>query len=123
MAVGPVLLLVNDLFFEAKLGEVLRALGVAAAVAKSEDSLRARLSEAPPPLAFVDLGAKGFDGTRAIAAIRAAAGPGARIVAFLSHLHPEEAPRARAAGADEVLAKSALVQALPDIVRACAAAP
>ena len=118
MAENPVLLVVNDLFFEAKIGEVLRALGVPAAVAKSEDSLAKRLAEARPALAFVDLGAKGVDGKRAIEALRRTAPAGAlRIVAFLSHLHPEDAPAARALGADEVLAKSALVQALPDIVK------
>jgi CheY-like chemotaxis protein len=115
---ATVLLVVNDLFFEAKIGEVLRSLGAPAAVAKSEDALARRLAEERPVLAFVDVGAKGVDGRRAIEAIRRAAPAGeARIVAFISHVRPEDGDLARSLGADEVYAKSALVRALPDLVR------
>jgi CheY-like chemotaxis protein len=118
-----VLLVVDDLFFEAKIGEVLRTLGVPAAVAKSEDALGRLLAEGETPLAFVDVGARRLSGRRAIEEIRRAAPPtGTRIVAFVSHVRPEQAQAARALGADDVLARSALVAALPDLVRRYAGA-
>lgn len=45
------------------------------------------------------------------------------IVAFFSHVHPEQAEKARAAGCDRVLARSAFVMALPDLIAASAAHP
>jgi CheY-like chemotaxis protein len=38
------------------------------------------------------------------------------VVAFFSHVHPEQAEKARAAGCDRVLARSAFVKALPDLI-------
>jgi DNA-binding NarL/FixJ family response regulator len=118
VATAPrVLLVVQDLFFEAKIGEVLRTLGRPFAVAKSEGALGARLAEGRCALAFVDYEAKAIPGATAIERIRAAAGPaGTRIVAFISHVRPEERGLARALGADEVHAKSALVRLLPELV-------
>lgn len=109
-----VLVVVNDLFFEAKIGEVLRALGAPFSVAKSEEALAKRLAEAEARLAFVDMGGRGFDGARAIEAARAA---GARVVAFISHVDVEAGKKARALGAEEVLAKSELARRLSDLVR------
>ena len=113
-----VLLVVNDLFFEAKIGEVLRSLGVPSGTAKSEEGLGKRLAEFRPALAFVDLGAKGIDPGRAIAALRGAPGlEGLPIVAFMSHVRPEDGALARTLGASEVYPKSELARRLPDIVK------
>jgi CheY-like chemotaxis protein len=106
---------VNDLFFEAKIGEVLRTLGIPIAFAKSEDGLAKRLAEARPALAIVDVGARGID---ALAAIRRLRAEGAKVVAFVSHVNEEQRAAAEAAGADRVLAKSALARELPEIVEA-----
>lgn len=116
-----VLAVVNDLFFEAKIGEVLRTLGIPAVFAKSEEGLARRLAEIRPVLGLVDCGAHGIDGVAAIARIRAAAGaePGAEpvpVYAFISHIHPEDAARATAGGATAAFAKSQLVRELPDLV-------
>jgi CheY-like chemotaxis protein len=112
---GPmtVLCVVNDLFFEAKLGEVLRTLGVPAAFAKSAEGLGKRLAATPrPALAIVDVQAKGLDGAEAI---RTLAATGAPVIAYFSHVYAEEEERARAAGATEVMTKGELVKRLPDI--------
>jgi CheY-like chemotaxis protein len=114
------LLIVNDLFFEAKIGEVLRALGVPYAVAKSEDGLVKRLEEIAPALVFLDLGAKGIEPARAVERLRAGVPPGApapRIVAFAAHADPAEVARGRTIGAEDVLARGGLARALPEIVR------
>jgi DNA-binding NarL/FixJ family response regulator len=114
-----VLLIVNDLFFEAKIGEVLRTLGVPWGSAKSEEGIARRLSEMKPALVFIDLGARGVDAARAAGLVRAAVAPGEAppIVAFASHADSVEVARGRGLGAAEVLAKSGLVRALPDLVR------
>jgi CheY-like chemotaxis protein len=111
---GTVLLVVNDLFFEAKIGEVLRTLGAPFAVAKSADGVSRRLAESAPAVAFVDMGAKGVDGEKTIEAARAA---GAPVIAFISHVDVEAGRRARALGATEVMAKSELARRLPELVR------
>jgi CheY-like chemotaxis protein len=110
---AKVFAVVNDLFFEAKIGEVLRTLGVPVAFAKSEDGLAKRLAEARPVLAIVDMGARGIDGLAAIARLRAEDAP---VIAFISHVRPEDAQAAKAAGATEAWAKSQLVHELPDVV-------
>ena len=45
------------------------------------------------------------------------------VVAFFSHVHPEQAEKARAAGCDRVLARSAFVKALPDLIAGSAEPP
>jgi len=112
-----VLAVVNDLFFEAKIGEVLRTLGAPALFAKSEAGLARRLGECRPALALVDMGAKGLDGEAAVRAIRAAH-PAAWVTAFVSHVDADAKARALAAGADDAWAKSRLARELPDLVRA-----
>lgn len=108
-----VLCVVNDLFFEAKLGEVLRTLGIPAVFAKSADGLAKRLADVPAPaLAIVDVQAKGLDGAEAI---RRLAATGAPVIAYFSHVYAEEEQRARDAGATQVMSKGELVKRLPEI--------
>ena len=111
---AKVFAIVNDLFFEAKIGEVLRTLGIPIAFAKSEDGLTKRLAEARPILAIVDMGARGVDALAAIGRLRA---EDAHVIAFISHVHPEDSKKAKDAGAAECFAKSQLVRELPDVVR------
>jgi CheY-like chemotaxis protein len=108
-----VIAIVNDLFFEAKIGEVLRTLGIPVAFAKSEDGLAKRLAEVRPALGIVDVGARGIDAVAAIRRLRALPAP---VVAFISHVQADDAARAREAGADAVYAKSGLVRELPELV-------
>jgi CheY-like chemotaxis protein len=115
---------VNDLFFEAKLGEVLRASGVPVAFVKTAEGLERRLEEGRPLLALVDMGARGLDGEAAIRRLRAldAALP---ILAFHSHVDEEARARARDAGATDAWAKSRLARELPEWIarHAASAAP
>lgn len=65
-------------------------------------------------LALVDL-ASARDGVEAIAAIKARF-PSVTVIAFAPHVATERIRSARAAGADRVLARSAFVAQLPEIL-------
>ncbi len=112
--------MVNDLFFEAKIGEVLRSLGVPACFAKSNQGLEKRLAEGRPALALVDLGARGVDPLLAIQYIRTDAehgGLNVPVVAFVAHVLRGEAEAVRELGVVEIYAKSQLVRYLPEMVK------
>ena len=66
-------------------------------------------------MAIVDLDGK--DAVATVAALRAA-WPELRVIGFVSHVHAERIRDARAAGATEVMARSAFVNGLQDLLRA-----
>ncbi len=122
---------VTDLIFSTKITGTAKALGGQVQVARSLDALRQKLDAAceaaatgtPPteaasgvPLVIVDLNSTGVDTVEAVRVAKAhRAAP--RVVAFLSHVQAELAVAAREAGADQVLARSAFVDRLPELVR------
>src|SRR3954465_7556749 len=97
---GRVVALMDDLFFQMKLAETAKHLGVEVKVATNPDSLLALLDPAPK-LVIVDLNARSQP-LHTIERIRATKN-GIRIVGFLSHVQTELALQARAAGCDEVM--------------------
>lgn len=112
-----VVALMDDLFFQMKVAETAKQLGMELKVAATADSLMQLLQMDPVPrLAIVDLNARGG----AIAAIeRVRAGnSGVRLVGFLSHVQTELAAQARAAGCDEVMPRSSFTQNLAAILGA-----
>jgi len=104
---GRVVALMDDLFFQMKLAETAKHLGVEVKVATTADALAGLLDPAPK-LLIVDLNSR----SQPIAAIQRLRSEknGVRIVAFLSHVQTELAAQARAAGCDEVLPRSAFTQ-------------
>jgi DNA-binding NarL/FixJ family response regulator len=100
---------VDDLLFRSKLRAVAAHTG--AEVTFFRDAGDAALGSAT--MAIVDL-----DGPNAIAAVSAltAAWPSLRIVGFVSHVNAERIREARAAGATEIMARSAFVNALPELL-------
>ena len=112
-----VVALMDDLFFQMKLAETAKHLGLELKVAATVDSLMQLLEMEPlPRLAIVDLNARGG----AIAAIeRVRAGKsGVRLVGFLSHVQTDLAAKARAAGCDEVMPRSSFTRNLAAILSA-----
>jgi ActR/RegA family two-component response regulator len=109
-----VVALMDDLFFQMKVAETAKQLGMELKVAATADSLLQLLQMEPVPrLAIVDLNARGG----AIAAIeRVRAGNSG--VGFLSHVQTELAAQARAAGCDEVMPRSSFTQNLAAILGA-----
>lgn len=102
---------VDDLLFRSKLRAVAAHTG--ADVTFFRDGGDPAIGEAT--MAIVDLDAPGATAT---VATLVAGWPGLRIVGFVSHVHAERIKDARAAGATEIMARSAFVNALP-VLLAC----
>lgn len=96
---------VDDLLFRSKIRAA--ASHTEAAVSFLKDAADASIANAR--LAIVDL-----DGAQAIPVVTAlrSAWPALRIVGFVSHVHTERIRDARAAGATDVMARSAFVNGL-----------
>ncbi len=108
--------LLDDLFFRAKIEATSTSLGVPVRFTRDPDDLLAALDPAAPALVLVDLGHRAADPVAAIRALKARS-PLPRVVAFGSHVEGERLAAAREAGADRVLARSAFSARLPEILR------
>jgi DNA-binding NarL/FixJ family response regulator len=112
---GRVVALMDDLFFQMKLAETAKHLGVEVKIATNADALLALLEPAPK-LIIVDLNARSQP-VQAIQRVRAEKN-GVRVIGFLSHVQTELAAQAQAAGCDEVMPRSKFTQNLAAIVGA-----
>jgi DNA-binding NarL/FixJ family response regulator len=103
----------DDLFFQMKLAETAKHLGVEVKVASNADSLL-QLLDPPPELVIVDLNAR----SQPLAAMQQVrhAQPRLRVIAFLSHVQTALAEEAKAAGFDEILPRSKFSMNLPEIL-------
>jgi DNA-binding NarL/FixJ family response regulator len=113
---GRVVALVDDLFFQMKLAETAKQLGVEVKVATSPSTLLS-LMETAPKLVIVDLNARSQP-LQAIEKLRQMS-KDTRVVGFLSHLQTQLAAQAQAAGCNEVLPRSSFTQNLAAILSAC----
>jgi DNA-binding NarL/FixJ family response regulator len=104
----------DDLFFQMKVAETAKHVGVEFKVASTSEALM-ELLDAPTKLVIIDLNAK----NQPLATLERlrAAHKDLRVVAFLSHLQTELAARARAAGCSEVMPRSAFTQNLATILQ------
>jgi CheY-like chemotaxis protein len=111
-----VIALVEDLLFLSRIREAGRAAGVEVrAVRGASDLLDAARQEGH--LVLVDADSERLPWRAAIAALRAEPRVGALpVIAFVSHVRADHAEAARAAGASRVLARSAFVKELPELV-------
>jgi DNA-binding NarL/FixJ family response regulator len=110
---GRVVALMDDLFFQMKLAETAKQLGVEVKVAANGEALLALL-EPEPNLVIVDLNA-GSQPLQAIQRLRAAHA-NLRVVGFLSHVQRELAAQAQQAGCNEVMPRSSFTQNLAAIL-------
>ena len=90
---AQVLALVDDLFFQAKMMETARLVGVELRACSTTDALLAEVAKQAPKLVVVDLNVRS-DALGAIARLRAAA-QDVPLVAYLSHVQTELAQQAR----------------------------
>jgi CheY-like chemotaxis protein len=111
---AQVLALVDDLFFQAKIAETARHLGVELRTCATPDALLAELAKEAPKLVVVDLNSRS-EALQAIVQMRAAASD-IPVVAFLSHVQTELGEKARAAGCKEVLPRSIFTRDLATIL-------
>ncbi len=112
---GRVVALMDDLFFQMKLAETAKQLGVEVKVATNGEAfLELMASEAK--LVIVDLNAR----SQPIAAIEKLrqTQKEVRVVGFLSHVQTDLAAQAQAAGCNEVLPRSSFTQNLAAILSA-----
>jgi CheY-like chemotaxis protein len=112
---GRVVGLMDDLFFQMKVAETAKHLGVEFKVAANGEVL-ATMLEAPTKLVIVDLNAKS-NPVATIAQLRATQLK-LPIVSFLSHVQLDLAAQAKAAGSTEVLPRSVFTQNLAQILAA-----
>jgi PleD family two-component response regulator len=116
---SPVLAAVDDLFFWSKIESVARNLGVAMSRSVDPSDLELRLAESTPRLILIDLNSRTFPPFETIARLKG--DPRLRetqIVGFFSHVQVELVQRAKEAGCDLVLPRSAFSARLPQILKA-----
>ena len=110
-----VVALMDDLFFQMKLAETAKQLGIEVKVAANADALMS-LMENAPKLVIVDLNARNQP-LQAIEKVRQN-NKDVRVVAFLSHVQTQLAAQAQAVGCSEVLPRSSFAQNLAAILSA-----
>jgi len=111
---AQVLAFVDDLFFQAKLLETAKQVGVELRTCVTLDSLSAEIERSAPKLVIVDLSAAS-DPFEALKRVHAS-GAEIPLIAFLSHVQTELAERARAAGCRDVMPRSKFTQNMATIL-------
>src|SRR5271168_2945715 len=107
--------MMDDLFFQMKVAETAKHLGLELKVATNGDALL-ELLVPRPKLVIVDLNARSQP-LAAIERVRAAQ-KDLRVIGFLSHVQRDLAAQAQAAGCDEVMPRSAFTQNLAALLSA-----
>jgi CheY-like chemotaxis protein len=105
----------DDLFFQMKLAETAKHLGLEVKVASNAESLL-RLMDPAPNLVIVDLNARS-EPLAAAQKLRHSR-PDLRIIGFLSHVQTGLAEQAKSAGFDQVMPRSKFSMNLPEILAA-----
>ena len=109
--------LVEDLLFRSKIEQSAAQLGVAVKFVKIGEAVKEGEGEVVKAV-LLDLDQRSGKGLEALRTLKA--DPGMKnipVVAFVSHVQKESIAAARAAGCEFVLARSAFVKELPDLLR------
>jgi DNA-binding NarL/FixJ family response regulator len=107
--------MMDDLFFQMKVAETAKHLGLELKVATNGDALLGLLDPAPN-LVIVDLNARSQP-LAAIERVRAAQ-KDLKVIGFLSHVQRDLAAQAQTAGCNEVMPRSAFTENLAAILSA-----
>jgi CheY-like chemotaxis protein len=111
-----ILAVVDDLMFGSRIRGAAQHAGVNVVFVRATADLLARAAGAE--LVLLDLETRWLDAPAAITALKAAAATAAvPVVAFGPHVAADALTAARLAGADRVLARSAFVKLLPELLR------
>jgi PleD family two-component response regulator len=113
-----ILCVMDDLLFSIKIQTAAKALGgVELFFERSPAMVLARIREKRPALVIFDLNSRTMDPLTAIAGIKGDAGlRDVRTLGFVSHVDGDTVAAARAAGIDQVLARSAFAAQLGQIL-------
>ena len=120
MSPNLVLAAVDDLMFSSRISTAAKGVGAELKFTRSVDAVLGAARATPPPtLVILDLNGVRMKPLEIIAALKAdpalAAIP---IVGFVSHVDTATIEAARQAGVDRVLARSAFVEQLPQLLEA-----
>jgi hypothetical protein len=112
---------IEDLFFQAKIQETARKLGIKVEFVKGDKDGIARLIDAPeserPTLVVFDLNNLNAKPLTLIPKFKAKFKKATSIVGFLNHLQGDLKMKATEAGCDTVMPRSAFSQSLPNLLR------
>lgn len=112
-----VLCVVDDLLFSVKISTAAKALGVETYFERAADMIVPRVRERQPSLVIFDLNSSKLRPMDAIAAMKDDAALRAiPTLGYVSHVQTETINMARKAGVDQVLARSAFVERLGEIL-------
>jgi DNA-binding NarL/FixJ family response regulator len=111
---AQVVALVDDLFFQSKILETAKQLGIELRVCTTPETLVAEAAKNGTSLVIIDLNARSKP-LEAIVRLQATT-PGIPLVAFLSHVQVDLAEAARAAGCREVMPRSQFTRDLATIL-------
>jgi CheY-like chemotaxis protein len=111
---AQVVALVDDLFFQAKMVETAKHLGIELRTCATPDAMLAEIAQNPPRLVVVDLNARN-NPLDAVERVRTDAGH-IPMLGFLSHVQVDLAQKARAAGCHDVMPRSKFTQNLATIL-------
>jgi PleD family two-component response regulator len=113
-----ILALVDDLMFTSKIKTAATQLGVPLSFARSSDAALAQMHETVPSLVIFDLNSARTDPLGTLARMkREPALASVPTIGFVSHVQADLIARAREAGFDEVLARSAFTAQLAEILQ------
>ncbi len=112
---------IEDLFFQAKIQETARKLGVKVEFVKGDKDILSRLTDAPESeratLVVFDLNNLNAKPMTLIPKLKAKLKKATSIVGFLNHLQGDLKLKAIEAGCDTVMPRSAFSQSLPNLLR------
>lgn len=113
-----VVVAVDDLLFASRISSAAKALGVEIAFARSPEAIVEAVRTRAPRLVILDLNSVKVRPLAAVAALRAdPALAGVPTLGFVSHVQADLIAEARAAGVGQVLARSAFVNQLPQLLQ------
>jgi CheY-like chemotaxis protein len=112
-----VLCAVDDLMFSVKISSTAKAVNVPVSFERTPAAVLDRIREERPSLVIFDLNSSRLAPIDTIRAVKADEGLRAtRTLGYVSHVQSDVIAAARAAGCDEVLARSAFSERLADIL-------
>ena len=115
---------VDDLMFSIKISTAAKSLGVEIYFERSPNGVLPRIRETRPALVIFDLNSVKLRPMEAIRALKADPElQGIRTLGYVSHVQTDTIDAARAAGIDEVLARSAFSDRLGEILTAGSTGP
>jgi CheY-like chemotaxis protein len=111
---------VEDLMLRSRVASAAKAVSVEVRFVSSESQIAAL--DPAPRLVIVDLNGRRIDGVALVGRLKADPRlAGIRILGFVAHVDGDTVSAARAAGIDEVMARGAFVDRLPELLRGATA--